>query len=187
MALSEPMTVVIDKSDLGRLGVTEVGGKGTVNGKDVRVARRSVPDLRLVVVGCEPDRAEPGVDVEGFLSRADAGEYQRLLELYAGALCFSILPAFDAFPNVLLEAARFGVPVVSTAEGSRAEAVVDGVTGLLAPGRDAEEVAARIVTLARDPGLAERMGRAAQQRALDKYTWEGVVGRLLDHLREPTP
>ena len=38
-ALSEPMTVVVDRSDLGpvRLGVPGVGGKGKVNGQEVRV------------------------------------------------------------------------------------------------------------------------------------------------------
>lgn len=151
----------------------------------LRIARRTVPDLRLVVVGCEPDIDEPGVEVVGFLARSDPDQHQRFLDLYAGALCFSILPVFDAYPNVLLEAARFGVPVVSTTDGSRPEAVVDGVTGLLAPTRDAAEVAARIVSLAESPALTERLGTAAQQRALEKYTWEGVGQRLLAHLQQP--
>lgn len=36
-ALTEPMTVVIDRSDMERLGVHAVGGTGAVNNKDVRV------------------------------------------------------------------------------------------------------------------------------------------------------
>lgn len=36
-ALTEPMTVVVDQSDLPRLGLTQVGDKGKINGKEVRV------------------------------------------------------------------------------------------------------------------------------------------------------
>ena len=36
-ALSEPRTVVVDRSDLERLGITGIGDKGTVNGVDVRI------------------------------------------------------------------------------------------------------------------------------------------------------
>lgn len=35
--LTEPMTVVLDRSDMRKLGVTGVGGRGTINGKEVRV------------------------------------------------------------------------------------------------------------------------------------------------------
>jgi len=37
LALSEPRTVVVDRSDLDRLGVQEVGDKGTINGVEVRL------------------------------------------------------------------------------------------------------------------------------------------------------
>lgn len=36
-ALTEPMTVVVDQSDLPRLGMQQVGDKGKINGKEVRV------------------------------------------------------------------------------------------------------------------------------------------------------
>jgi putative ABC transport system permease protein len=36
-ALSEPMTVVVDRSDLKRLGLQEVGDKGKINGHEVRL------------------------------------------------------------------------------------------------------------------------------------------------------
>ena len=36
-ALSEPMTFVMDRSDLGRLGLADVGSKGKINGKEVRL------------------------------------------------------------------------------------------------------------------------------------------------------
>lgn len=35
--LTEPMTVVVDRSDLGRLGMAQIGDKGKINGKEVRL------------------------------------------------------------------------------------------------------------------------------------------------------
>jgi glycosyltransferase involved in cell wall biosynthesis len=145
-----------------------------------QLARRDVPELRLVVVGCRPGIPHAGVEVVGPLLRSDASQYQRLLELYARATCFSILPSFDAFPNVLLEAGLFGVPVVSTREGSRPEAVLHGQTGLLASRRDATEIAGLILRLIRDPDEADRMGRRASAWVASRFTWPLVARRLLD-------
>jgi glycosyltransferase involved in cell wall biosynthesis len=152
-----------------------------------RLVRLELPTARLVVVGCSPQLTEPGVEIVGRLSRKVPAEEQRLCELYAGASCFSILPAFDAFPNVLLEAGFFGVPVVSTRDGSRAEVVLDGETGLLAATRSAPDVAAKIVELLRDPARANDMGAAASRRVDSLFTWPVVIDRLITeaHLERP--
>jgi alpha-maltose-1-phosphate synthase len=141
-----------------------------------RRARARVPSARLVVVGCAPPLAgEPGVEVVGTLDRHDPAQDRRLRELYATATCFSILSTFDAFPNVLLEAGAAGLPVVSTAEGSRPEAVVHGVTGLLAESRDPALVADALVAVLGDPDRAAALGAAAARRVADRYTWPLVT------------
>jgi glycosyltransferase involved in cell wall biosynthesis len=151
-----------------------------------RLARSRVPAARLVVVGCEPPLgSEPGVEVVGVLDRRDPGEDRRLRELYAEATCFAILSRFDAFPNVILEAGVAGLPVVSTDEGSRAEAVVDGVTGLLAARRDPSLVADALVALLGDPERAASMGRAAAAGVAQHFTWPVVGRRVADALDLP--
>jgi len=147
-----------------------------------RIARRQVPRARLVVVGCTPEVSEPGVEVVGRLDRRRPEDVSRLVDLYSRASAFSILPTFDPFPNVLLEAAARGVPVVSIAGGSRPEAVIHGETGLLASGRDAAEVAELLVRLLADPTLVMQMGERAQRRARELYTWERVAQTVLDQI-----
>lgn len=145
-----------------------------------RRVRDRVPAARLVVVGCRPPQLErePGVEVLGRLSRSVAAEEARLLRAYATATCFCIAPAVDAFPNVLLEAGAFGIPVVSTDEGSRSEAVVDGVTGRLVPPGDPQALAEALVGILNDPGLASRYGEAASRRVRERFTWP-VVARTV--------
>jgi starch synthase len=152
-----------------------------------RLVRKEIPDARLVIVGCSPPVVDEGVEVVGRLSRKVPAEEQRLCELYAGASCFSILPVFDAFPNVLLEAGFFGVPVVATREGSRPEVVIDGETGLLAPARDPRAIADLILVLLRDPAEAARMGANAERRVAASFTWPVVIERLITEasLRRP--
>jgi glycosyltransferase involved in cell wall biosynthesis len=150
-----------------------------------RRVRAKVAEARLVVVGCRPPdlEREPGVQVLGRLDRAIPAEDQRLLDAYARATCFCIAPVVDAFPNVLLEAAAFGLPVVSTDEGSRAEAVIDGTTGRLVRSRDADALAGALVELLIDADLAARQGEAGARRVRDRFTWPRVAGMIADHMQ----
>lgn len=149
-----------------------------------RRVRQTIPRARLVVVGCRPHHveAESGVDVLGRLDRALPTEENRLLHEYATATCFCIAPAVDAFPNVLLEAAAFGLPVVSTDEGSRSEAVVNGVTGRLVPPSDPEALASALVELLTDPDLAARQGNAGAQRVRERFNWPFVARIIAEQM-----
>jgi glycosyltransferase involved in cell wall biosynthesis len=144
----------------------------------VRAAR---PSARLVIVGCTPEVTDEGVEVVGYLDKDDAADRTRLLDLYAGATCFALLSDLDPFPNVILEAAYLGVPAVSTNEGSRPELIVDGETGLLVD-RDVDEIAAAIVDLLADAGRADAMGRAAQRRVEERFTWPAVSHHILSEM-----
>ena len=64
---------------------------------------------------------------------------------------------------VALEAGAAGLPVVASAAGGVAEAVRDGVSGLLVAPGDPAALAAALARLAADPGEAARMGRAGAQ------------------------
>jgi glycosyltransferase involved in cell wall biosynthesis len=145
----------------------------------LRLVRRTVPEARLVVVGCRPPVDDPGVEIVGPLRRSDPAEHDRLLDLYATSTCFALCSRFDAFPNVVLEAGFCGLPVVATPEGSRPEAVLDGRTGVLATDRSPEAVATALLTVLTDGQRAAEMGARAREHVKDRFTWPVVAGRLL--------
>ncbi|MGC5010262.1 glycosyltransferase [Streptosporangium sp. DT93] len=100
--------------------------------------------------------------------RADTGT------VYAAADVVLLTSDNEGTPVTLVEAGMAGVPVVSTRVGSVAEVVRDGHTGLLSgPGPD--ELAAHVVRLLNDPGLARRMGEAAR----DWTAYAFAVDRLV--------
>jgi glycosyltransferase involved in cell wall biosynthesis len=71
---------------------------------------------------------------------------------------------FEGGPYVPLEAMRAGTPVVLTDAIGNRDAVVDGVSGLLAPVDDAEALAERVSRLLSDPSLAAKLVAAAAER-----------------------
>jgi L-malate glycosyltransferase len=86
----------------------------------------------------------------------------------------------EGLPNSVLEAMAAGKPVVATNVGALPDAVVDGETGLLVRPGDPEQLAAALDTLLSDRARARRMGEAARQRALDRFSPSAAIGALED-------
>jgi colanic acid/amylovoran biosynthesis glycosyltransferase len=63
---------------------------------------------------------------------------------------------------IFLEAGNAGLPVVAYRHGGVGEAVIDGVTGFLAPEGDIATLRDNIMKLVSDPDLARRMGQAGR-------------------------
>ncbi len=68
----------------------------------------------------------------------------------------------EGMPLALIEAGACGRPVVAYSVSGVPEAVIDGVTGLLAPARDIDQLAARLGELVDSTELRERLGGAAR-------------------------
>jgi glycosyltransferase involved in cell wall biosynthesis len=102
-----------------------------------------------------------------------------------------VMPSlFEGLGVAALEAMAASKPVVATRVGGLAESVVDGVTGVLVPARDAGALADAVTRLLRDPELAREMGRKGRERVLEHFTLEQMAAKnesyyyeLLDELR----
>ena len=100
---------------------------------------------------------------------------EQLLAQYADAAVF-VLPCVvtdngdrDGIPNVLVEAMRLGVPVVSTAISGIPELVIDGETGLLVPPRDPGALAKAIGALLDDPARARLLAEQAAHHVGQRF------------------
>ncbi len=121
--------------------------------------------LPLVVVGDGPlrDRFPGSV---GFVPPAEVGAY---LERAALVVCPS---RREGYGVVARQAMAYGRPVVATAVGGLAEAVVDDETGLLVPPRDPTALRAAIERLLGDAELRRRLGDAARVRARERFAMD---------------
>lgn len=81
-------------------------------------------------------------------------------------------------PVSITEAQATGMPVVATEHADIPEVVRHGVTGLLGPEGDIDALARNIEALVSDPGLWERMGRAARAHVEREYNARRQARRL---------
>ena len=152
-------------------------------------ARAQVSGLQALIIG------EGGPGDEAFVSRlhrmvADLGltdaviftglrsDVPRLLSALDVLAHTSVEP--EPFGLVIIEGMAAGLPVIATRAGGAAEAVVDGVTGLLVPPGDAIALAQAIVQLVGDRARAATLGRAARRRAQDLFTVDRFVQGVRD-------
>jgi phosphatidylinositol alpha-1,6-mannosyltransferase len=87
-------------------------------------------------------------------------------------------PMIEGFGIVFLEAAAAGKPSVCGNTGGQAEAVQDGMTGLVVDGSDHSQLIDAMGRLARDPEIRTRMGEAGRRWAAQNE-WVRVRQRIV--------
>lgn len=114
----------------------------------------------------------PNIVCTGFI--ADTAPYYRAMDLL-------VLPTLrEGFPNVVLEAAATGIPVIGTlCTGSR-DAIVPEVTGMLVPPGNPEAISEAVLRLLRDRDRRLAMGKAARGWVLENYESKRVLGLAVD-------
>ncbi|MGH7393407.1 MAG: glycosyltransferase family 4 protein [Candidatus Rokuibacteriota bacterium] len=84
----------------------------------------------------------------------------------------------EGFGIVYIEANACGKPAVGGRSGGVADAVVEGVTGLLADPHDPADIAAALVRLLENPDLASRLGEQGRSRVVHELSWPRVGARI---------
>jgi glycosyltransferase involved in cell wall biosynthesis len=89
---------------------------------------------------------------------------------------------FFGSPTKLFEYLAMARPVVASRLGQIAEVIVDGENGLLIEPNDPAALARAIERLATDQSLRARLGIAARQTVIDRYTWQQNAARVFDQI-----
>lgn len=126
-------------------------GEATIGTTHDRVIKQMVRDLGLTAF----------VHFTGFR--------QDLAQILAASDLFCLPTENDALPLVFLAAMAAGLPTVACHSGGVPEMVVDGKTGLLSALGDADALARNLLTLLHNQPLAQAMGAAGRQRALQQF------------------
>jgi phosphatidylinositol alpha-1,6-mannosyltransferase len=155
-----------------------------------------VPNAVYVMVGAGPYRSvleklvtefglQECVIFAGFIPDSELG-------LYYAAANIMVLVGREFQPGMPVEG--FGIayieanaverPVIGSRLGATPDTIVDGVTGLLVPPDDEDEIAAGIIRLLVNPDLAKLMGEHGRERAVREFTWDTQASRLRQQLAE---
>jgi glycosyltransferase involved in cell wall biosynthesis len=152
-----------------------------------RLVQDRHPDATLTVIGSGPEEAalrqlSAELKLRGvrFLGRIP---HHRIAACYHEADIYVQTPSVDNMPGSVLEAFASGLPVVSTQAGGVPAILTHERHGLLAKVGDHREVAAQLLRLIEEPGLAARLVGAARD-SCKMYQWTEVRNAWVSIYRE---
>jgi glycosyltransferase involved in cell wall biosynthesis len=159
--------------------------------------RAEVPEAAFVLAGegeltdaLRALAAELGIERDTFFT----GRCERVAELLSVSDVCVLSSKAEGFSNSILEYMAAARPVVVTNVGGAREAVVEGETGYLVSSGDDRAMAARIVSLLREPERARAMGQRGRSRVEQKFSdraqlenTRGLYDDLLKRARRARP
>lgn len=146
------------------------------------------PDTYATVAGCQV----PVGDVLSAFPEAVRGRVRAIRHLeseealaavYASHRVFVLPSYFEGQPLVMMEAAAFGLAIVTTPICGMLDFIRDGENGLFAPVGDAAALANQIQKVLDDPELAASLGVAARKDA-ERHTWRESARNLAEIYRK---
>ncbi len=157
---------------VGRIS-SEKGHLGLI--KACAEAFSKIDNIELVLVGDGPDRAliEAEIREKRIQSRTlltgSVSEHE-VLDLVANADLFALPSLMEGIPLVLMEAMVLEVPVIAPRVAGIPELVEDYKNGLLYDPGNWSQMADKIVELATDTALRDRLGREGKETVLREFS-----------------
>jgi glycosyltransferase involved in cell wall biosynthesis len=145
--------------------------------KGIRDLAKAAEGLPLVVVGDGPLRDLVPAAV-GFLPHDELGPY------YERAAVVCVPSRREGYGVAAREAMAYGKAIVSTGVGGLADAIDDGVTGLVVPPGDVPALRAALERLLGDADLRRRLGARAREKARATYAWRVATEATIAVYRE---
>lgn len=151
-----------------------------------QMVKKNVPEARFILLGGLDSSigALKQEDIQLYIADGSIefpGEVKDPVSFYQQCTAF-VLPSYyrEGLPRTLLEAMSCGRAIVTTDWPGCREPVEDGVNGYMIPVKDAEALAQRLETLAKNPELMRRMGSAAYDTCKQKYEVSIVNAQMRD-------
>ncbi|OGH43498.1 MAG: hypothetical protein A3I49_00315 [Candidatus Levybacteria bacterium RIFCSPLOWO2_02_FULL_37_11] len=146
-----------------------------------------IPELELIVVGKKGWQYEGILDsprkfgVENRVKFLEFVPDEELSELYKNAICFVLPSLYEGFGLPILEAMKYGCPVVTSNTSSLPEA--GGDAALYFDPEDSSDIAEKIKKLLSDDKFREDMIEKGYKQA-KKFSWEKAAKETLHVLKE---
>ena len=111
------------------------------------------------------------------------GEVDNVEEIYSKTDILIHLSDYEGFPNTIMEAMSFGIPVIASNVGGIPELVKNGKTGYIVENHDLDDLNEKLIMLLNDDDLRERLGNTGRKFILKNHSCEQLkktLNNLLD-------
>jgi len=175
--------------------ITTVGNIRHVKGIDVLIQAaalvcRKHPKTLFLIVGRKSEQ-EYCRELENKISSLGlAGNFRFLgsredvFAILRMSDAFCLPSRSEGFSNALIEAMASRLPCVATNVGGNSEVVKHGETGFIIASEDFQDLAARLIYLLDDPGLATEMGLRGEEVIQSQFTVQAMIGGLVQVYQE---
>lgn len=140
----------------------------------VSILNRAHPDLHCLLVGegDMTDELRRVADELGIGERVHLLGFRRDATSIMNIMDIAVLPSIakEGLGLVLVEAALLNKPAIASNAPGIDEALEDGVSGILVPPGNPEQLASALDTLLSDRELCRSMGEAGRRRSLEMFT-----------------
>lgn len=150
-------------------------------------------DVRYIIIGNGPEESniknllnDPALKGKAFLltnvSEEEKWAWLELSDIF-------ILPTkdlngdYEGFGIVYLEAGLQAKPIIANNSGGVADAVVDGVNGILLKPGDTDGLKNAILELLNNKALCSKLGSQGRARALNDFAWPKIVLNIYNLLK----
>jgi len=149
----------------------------------IPLIKKKFSNVRFVLVGDGRTKNE----LEKFVQSRGLSEDVIFAGYYPQDQIIDVVGTFDIFvlpslheglPYAILDAMSLGKPIVATKVGGIPEQINNGVSGILVPPRDSEELANAIIYLLTNEEKAKEMGLKAQKKVRDNFTIKSMVSSM---------
>lgn len=149
-----------------------------------------LPETKFIFVG--PDTIHEGVSTKKnimkqlrkykinkqvkFLNELPKTE---VYKLYRKAAVTVVPSLWDNFPNVILEAGLHGSPVLATRTGGIPEMITHGLTGILVPPHNSDELASELIELLSKGAKRKHLASQAYHYLIKKYSGSLIAAKTI--------
>ena len=142
---------------------------------------KQIPNLVYVIIGDGPELKNLKLN-KNVIIITDATDAER--DSWYKACDIFIMPSrningdFEGFGIVYLEANLAGRPVIAGRSGGVADAVADGINGLMVDPENTAEISQAIVKLAIDSKLRLKLGEQGKHKAINDFNWQKQIDKI---------
>jgi glycosyltransferase involved in cell wall biosynthesis len=170
--------------------VAAVGNIRRIKGFDVLIRAAQLvcmeyPKAAFLLVG-EPSDRECQAELRDMVNNLGLSPNVRFLgsrtdivPILKASDVFCLPSRSEGFSNSLIEAMACRLPCVATDVGGNGEAIMDGINGYLVPPESPQALAGAILQFLQEPDRAQSMGREARGTVENRFTFEGMIERLV--------
>lgn len=139
--------------------------------------RQSHPSARLLFLTRNP--IPDGFSLDGVEVISAGWDREKIIECFHRSNIFVLSSRLETWGDVLLEAMAYGLACVGMDVPPMTEILDDGRTGMLVLPENVNALSAGLMKLFDDGDMRCHLGEAARTRALDFYTWDHVIKRMI--------